>query len=94
MKHRLLSSGNNRLAETSPLDPEWGIGLRADDPRASDPRHWRGKIFLGEALSAVREEIRDAETGLANPAYVWSVPYSRGECRNQRNFVRAAVVAR
>ena len=68
MKHRLLSSGNNRLAETSPLDPEWGIGLRADDPRASDPRHWRGKIFLGEALSAVREEIRDSETGLTHPA--------------------------
>ena len=47
----------------------WGIGLRADDPRAKGPRQWRGKILLGEALSAVREEIRDTETGLANPAY-------------------------
>ena len=26
------------------------------------------EILLGEALSAVREEIRDTETGLANPA--------------------------
>ena len=68
MKHHLLSTGNKRLAEASPLDPVWGIGLRADDPRAKDPRQWRGETFLGEALSAVREEIRDCETGLANPA--------------------------
>ena len=31
-KHHLLSTGNKRLAEASPLDPVWGIGLRADDP--------------------------------------------------------------
>ena len=61
MKHHLLSTGNKRLAEASPPDSVWGNGLRADD-------HWRGKILLGEALSAVREEIRDCETGLANPA--------------------------
>ena len=70
MKHHLLSTGNKRLAEASPLDPVWGIGLRADDPRAKGPRQWRGKILLGEAFSAVREEIRDTETGLANPASV------------------------
>ena len=68
MKHHLLSTGNKRLAEASHLDPVWGIGLRADDPRADDPRQWRGKKFLGEALSAVREEIRDSETGFANSA--------------------------
>ena len=61
MKHHLLSTGNKRLAEASPPDSVWGNGLRADD-------HWRGKILLGEALSAVSEEIRDTETGLANPA--------------------------
>ena len=56
------------MAEASPLDPVWGIGLRPDDPRAKGPRQWRGKFLLGEALSAVREDIRDTETGLANPA--------------------------
>ena len=66
MKHHLLSTGNKRLDEASPLDQVWGIGLRAD--RAKDPRQWRGKTLLGEALSAVREEIRDSETELANPA--------------------------
>ena len=49
MKHHLLSTGNKRLAEASPIDPVWGIGLRADDPRAKGPRRWRGKILLGEA---------------------------------------------
>ena len=44
MKHHLLSTGNKGLAEASPLDPVGGIGLRADDPRAKDPRQWRGKI--------------------------------------------------
>ena len=67
-KHHLLSTGNKRLAKASPLDPMWDIGLRADDPRAKGPHQWRGKILLGEALSAVREEIRDTKTGLANPA--------------------------
>ena len=70
MKHHLLSTGNKRLAKASPLDPVWGIGLRADDARAKGPRQWRGKILLGEALSAVREEIRGSEIGLTNPASV------------------------
>ena len=34
------------------------------------------KVLLGEALSAVREEIRDTETGLANPASVGPVSYT------------------
>ena len=68
MKHHLLRTGNKRLAEACPLDPVWGIGLRTDDPRAKGPRQWRGKLLLGEALSAVREEIRDTKTGFANPA--------------------------
>ena len=68
MKHHLLSTGNKRLAEASPLDPVWDIGLRADDPRANDSRQWRGKHLLGEALSAVREESLQSETGFAHPA--------------------------
>ena len=44
MKNHLLSSGNKLLADASPLDPVWGIGLRVDDPRVNDPCQWRGKI--------------------------------------------------
>ena len=68
MEHHRLSTANKRLAEASPLHPVWGIGLRTDDPRAKDPRQWSGKHLLGEARSAVREAIRDSETGLTNPA--------------------------
>ena len=60
-KKNLLSSDNQILADSSPLDPVWGIGLRADDPRASNPCQC-------EALSAVREAVRDGETGSAHPA--------------------------
>ena len=67
MKNQFLSTGDNLLAEASPLDPVWGIGLRADDPRANDPRQWRGKKMLVEALSAVREAIRESEAGSAHP---------------------------
>ena len=63
MELHLFSTGNKRLAEASPLDPVRGIGLRADDPRASDPHKWRGKHSLGEAISAVREAIRASEAG-------------------------------
>ena len=46
----------------------WGIGLRGDDPRANDPCQWRGENFHGEALSAVRDPIRDSAAGLAHSA--------------------------
>ena len=69
MKNHLLSTDNKRVAEASPLDPVWGIGLQADDPRANDPRRWRGKHLLGEALSAVHEAIREREAGSAHPAF-------------------------
>ena len=66
MKLHLLSTSNKPLAETSPLDPVRGIGLRADDPRAQNPHKWRGKNLL--ALSAVREAICDSEAGSPHPA--------------------------
>ena len=91
MKHHSLSTGIKRLTEASPLDPVWGIGLRADDPRAKGPRQWRGKILLGEALSAVREETRDTETALANPASAGRFVLPRG-MPESTNFVRATVV--
>ena len=44
MKHHLLSTGNKRLAEASPLDPVWGIGLRADDPEPKAYASGEGKF--------------------------------------------------
>ncbi|MFI6493595.1 NADAR family protein [Streptomyces sp. NPDC050564] len=45
------------LVEASPMDRVWGIGLAADDERASDPERWRGPNLLGFALMEARERL-------------------------------------
>ncbi|MFJ3580682.1 NADAR family protein [Streptomyces sp. NPDC090127] len=54
----LLGTGGRVLVEASPLDRVWGIGLAADDPRATDPARWRGLNLLGFALMEARERLR------------------------------------
>lgn len=58
LREALLETGDRTLAEASPLDTIWGIGLQADDPRALDPAQWRGQNLLGEALMEVRHRLR------------------------------------
>lgn len=53
----LLSTGQATLAEASPYDRIWGIGLGANDPMAKDPLHWKGENLLGHVLERVRYEI-------------------------------------
>lgn len=60
LKGALLATGDTILAEASPFDTLWGIGLRASDPRASVRTQWRGKNLLGAALTQVRQELRQA----------------------------------
>lgn len=57
-KQHLLSTGTTTLVETSPVDRVWGIGLGKDDPRARSRSTWRGKNWLGQVLTMVREEIK------------------------------------
>jgi hypothetical protein len=54
----LLATGALVLAEASPSDKIWGIGLAADDPRAPRRAEWPGKNWLGKALMRVRDELR------------------------------------
>lgn len=54
----LLGTGGRILVEASPIDRVWGIGLAADDARATDPRRWRGLNLLGFALMATRSQMR------------------------------------
>jgi ribA/ribD-fused uncharacterized protein len=53
----LLATRGTTLVEAAPRDLIWGIGLAADDPRASDRSKWRGSNLLGEILCRVREVL-------------------------------------
>ena len=54
----LIQTGDRRLAEASPHDTLWGIGLSAHDPRASSPDSWCGQNLLGQALENARKILR------------------------------------
>jgi ribA/ribD-fused uncharacterized protein len=62
LRELLLATGDRTLAEASPNDLIWGIGLAATDPRAADRSQWRGKNWLGEVLMRVRDDLRRAPT--------------------------------
>ena len=68
IKQPILSTGTKTLAEVSPFDPVWGIGLREDDPEAKDPSRWRGKKIAQNSPPAVRDILRSSEAGLTHPA--------------------------
>lgn len=66
LRDYLLGTKARVLAEASPADRIWGIGLPADDQHASDPMKWRGLNLLGFALMEARrlllEESRDSSS--------------------------------
>lgn len=58
LKEFLLSTGDAVIVEAAPRDQIWGIGLGQDNPRAQDPKQWRGQNLLGFALMDVRDQLR------------------------------------
>ena len=54
----LLSTGSAALAEASPKDTVWGIGVGKDDPGSADLGKWHGRNLLGITLMEVRSELR------------------------------------
>ena len=75
MRLALTRTGDRRLAEASPHDNMWGIGLSACDPRASSPNSWCGQTLLGQALDHAREILRrDTTAPLCKPAPEPPVP--------------------
>jgi ribA/ribD-fused uncharacterized protein len=58
LAHHLLHGTNEQLAEASPTDAYWGIGLRLTDPAALDPSKWKGQNRMGQVLKEVRDRLR------------------------------------
>ena len=46
---------NYIIAEASPWDKIWGIGLAAEDPKSWDVTTWEGENLLGKALMKARD---------------------------------------
>ena len=54
-------TAKSMLVEASPRDCRWGIGLGKDNDKALSRDTWRGKNWLGNILTEVREELMKAE---------------------------------
>jgi ribA/ribD-fused uncharacterized protein len=54
----LLATGDAILAEASPFDRVWGIGLGEFNGAARQPALWQGENLLGIALMEVRSFLR------------------------------------
>ena len=58
LKEKLLATGDAILAEASPRDRIWGIGMGAAKASELDPSEWNGQNLLGKILMELREEYR------------------------------------
>lgn len=58
IRKMLLGTSDAILAECSPTDKKWGIGIDIKDPARLDTSKWEGKNLLGRILMEVRDELR------------------------------------
>jgi ribA/ribD-fused uncharacterized protein len=58
LKIFLLNTAEKVLAEASPMDAVWGIGMAEDNPEVHNPVSWRGENLLGYALMEVRDQLK------------------------------------
>jgi ribA/ribD-fused uncharacterized protein len=57
LKTALSQTLGKSLAEASPYDRNWGIGLSMSNPMNQDRKKWRGKNWAGEVLESARKNI-------------------------------------
>ncbi len=58
LKARLLSTGDQLLAECAVEDKIWATGISMKDERRSEMAEWTGQNLLGFATMLVRDKIR------------------------------------
>ncbi len=56
---QFLSFGERQFVEASPYDKIYGIGMKYDNPLATQPDKWRGKNLLGNALTKLSNDLRN-----------------------------------
>ena len=61
LKEYLLSTGDAILAEASPSDKIWGIGMSKDAAAGKTEEQWQGQNLLGKALMEVRARLSGKE---------------------------------
>ena len=61
LEKQLIATHPRIMAECSPRDCLWGIGLGANNVKAWNVETWRGKNLLGYALMEVRKHIMKAK---------------------------------
>ncbi len=69
LAEKLLATGYAVLAEASPYDRRWGIGMGISNPDVMDPYKWRGSNWLGAILMAVRGELRHDTSEIGDCCY-------------------------
>ena len=67
LKKKLLDTGNAILAEASPKDKIWGIGMDASKASETDPSKWPGQNLLGRILMELRAEFDGKDAGGYSP---------------------------
>ncbi|GGF20338.1 NADAR family protein [Flavobacterium limi] len=58
LKEFLINTKERVLAEASPVDLIWGIGMASDHKDVMNPEKWKGLNLLGFALMEVRDELK------------------------------------
>lgn len=85
----LERTGKKELVEAAHYDPVWGIGLKADDPLAADKANWKGKNWLGETLTKLRDDLT-AQGFQPRALQAEEITFRMYDAKGQRNLYISA----
>ena len=54
---KLQATAPALIAESSPVDNIWGIGMHKDNPEINNPKNWQGQNLLGKILTQLRDDL-------------------------------------